>query len=283
MPGFKLLPATIVMALLFMVVKVVDVVRGGKDLTNGFLIGQVQAEASHDTGKKTMPKKDNHGEEGGDKEDSHSEEDHGKADAHGGDTHASDGHGEAPKADNGPDSFVSDTPGIVIDDHLSNVQIELLQKLAERRDELNRWEQDIQLKETVLAATEKRIDEKISQIENMQYHVTNMLEQYSEKEDTKISSLVKIYENMKPKDAARIFDEVDMPVLLLVIDKMSERKVAPILAGMDPKKAKELTVELAEQRKVDEAKLHNMAVPKSGMGAMLPPPYSPKPGMRKEP
>ena len=59
---------------------------------------------------------------------------------------------------------------------------------------------------------------------------------------------MKIYENMKPKDAARIFEELDMAVLLDVIERMKERKTAPILAQMNPKRAKAITLELAKRR-----------------------------------
>ena len=53
---------------------------------------------------------------------------------------------------------------------------------------------------------------------------------------------------MKPKDAARIFEEMGMDTLLLVTERMSERKLAPIMAKMDPAKATEMTVELSRLR-----------------------------------
>ena len=53
---------------------------------------------------------------------------------------------------------------------------------------------------------------------------------------------------MKPKDAARIFEELDLEVLLQVVQRMKEAKVAPILAAMDPKRATEVTTRLAERR-----------------------------------
>lgn len=146
---------------------------------------------------------------------------------------------------------VSNTPGITVDRRYTPVEVELLQNLARRRDELDRWERNIMIKESTLGATEKRIDDKITQVEAMKKEVAQLLSQYNEKEDVKIRSLVKIYENMKPKDAARIFDEVEMPILLLVIDKMSEKKVAPILAFMESRKAKSITVQLAEQRRIN--------------------------------
>lgn len=243
MPRFKLLPTTMLAALLFMGVKLIDVVRGTEALSDQLFITNVQAESNsdgHSDAAKEVKKEMAAAE--------------GEA-AEAPPAAAEDGEGDDEEK---APSNISDTPGETIDDHLSAVQIELLQKLADRRDELDRWEKDIQLKENVLNAAEKRIDEKIAQIDALKSEVGAMLAMYNEKEDAKIRSLVKIYENMKPKDAARIFDEVEMPVLLIVIDKMAEKKVAPILAYMDPKKAKQLTVEFAEQRKVDEAKMQGV-------------------------
>lgn len=54
-----------------------------------------------------------------------------------------------------------------------------------------------------------------------------------------------MYENMKPKDAARIFDTLDMDILLSVVEQMRGRKMSPILAAMNPEVAQRLTVELA--------------------------------------
>jgi flagellar motility protein MotE (MotC chaperone) len=72
--------------------------------------------------------------------------------------------------------------------------------------------------------------------------------QHDEQEERQLNSLVIIYENMKPKDAARIFEELDMVVLLDVIERMKERKTAPILAELNPKRAKTITIELAHRR-----------------------------------
>ena len=57
-------------------------------------------------------------------------------------------------------------------------------------------------------------------------------------------------QKMKPKEAARIFDQLEMDVLLQVIDRMKSTKTAPVLAAMLPARAKELTMRIAERRKV---------------------------------
>ena len=134
----------------------------------------------------------------------------------------------------------------------SQVEIDLLQSLAKRRQELDDWAKQVQLKENMLVAIEGRIDEKTSNLEKMKKEVETLLAKYNEQEDIKTRSLVKIYESMKPKDAARIFEELDMPVLLMVVDRMSERKVAAILENMNPSRAKDITVQLAEERKLQK-------------------------------
>lgn len=132
----------------------------------------------------------------------------------------------------------------------SQIELDILQSLAARREQITSWEEEVRTKENLLEATELRIGKRIDEIKTLEKNVRVLLEQYEKQEDASIRSLVKIYENMKPKDAARIFDELEMPVLLMVADRMSERKAAPILAQMDPKKAKDLTVELSEQRQM---------------------------------
>lgn len=128
-------------------------------------------------------------------------------------------------------------------------ELDLLQNLAARRDALAVRERELVVKAKVLEATEKRINAKLDEMKTMQAELTKVLAQYNEKQNGEIQSLVKIYESMKPGDAAAIFNEMDMPILLEVIDKMSERKVAPVLAGMDPKRARDVTQELAEMRR----------------------------------
>ena len=53
---------------------------------------------------------------------------------------------------------------------------------------------------------------------------------------------------MKPKEAARLFNEMDMSLLVRVFEKMKESKSAPILALMDSAKATALTAELANKK-----------------------------------
>jgi flagellar motility protein MotE (MotC chaperone) len=54
-----------------------------------------------------------------------------------------------------------------------------------------------------------------------------------------------MYENMRAKDAAKIFDRLEMPVLIAVVSQINPRRMADIMAQMKPENAERLTVELA--------------------------------------
>lgn len=128
--------------------------------------------------------------------------------------------------------------------------LELLQSLAERREEIEKWLAEAEDRQTVLNNTENRLDTKLADLTALRNEVKELLDIYNEKENEKIKNLVKIYENMKPQDAAIIFEQLDMQVLLQVINSMKEVKVAPILAKMNPIRAKEITIQLANQKRL---------------------------------
>ena len=54
-----------------------------------------------------------------------------------------------------------------------------------------------------------------------------------------------MYENMKAKEAAKIFDRLDMKILVDVASQINPRRMSDILAQMTPEAAERLTVELA--------------------------------------
>ena len=137
---------------------------------------------------------------------------------------------------------------------LTQTEIDLLQQLAERRKYLETRESEVNMREGLLQAAEARIEKKIGELKLFQETIEKLVKTYDDQQGQKIQSLVKIYENMKPKDAARIFEELEMDTLLLVTERMKERKLAPIMAKMNPAKATEITVELSRLRNLPNEK-----------------------------
>lgn len=122
---------------------------------------------------------------------------------------------------------------------------DVLQALAARRKALDVRQNEVEIREKLLAAAETRIDDKIAELKELKAKIDEVFKTEESKGDAKFKSLVKVYENMKPKDAAAVFEQLEMGVLLELLDRMSERKLAAIMAAMDPSRAQAVTVALA--------------------------------------
>lgn len=141
------------------------------------------------------------------------------------------------------------TPDVI---DVSPTEIRMLENLLERRTQIEQWERDVDMREKLLAATELRVDEKINQLKAINASIEGLVKQFNDREDNKITSLVKIYEIMKPKDAARIFNELELDTLIEVLRRMREAKAALIIAKMNSAKAKTVTSELAVRRSLPD-------------------------------
>ncbi len=253
----RLLSIVIFGCLTLLVVKLTDIVTGSNYISEWF-VSSPKAE-DKPKAEEEKPKTEEKADEA-DKE-AHKEEESDKdAKEEGDHKEAKDEHGEKKDEHGAPaEEKKSETPvGERAEKpdpkqpEFKKSEVEILQRLSSRRKILDDREQQIQVREQVLSVTEARIDQKLKDLEAMKTKVEELLNQHQQQEETKLKSLVKIYENMKPKDAARIFEELEMQVLLPVVDRMSERRVAPILANMNPQKAKDVTTELANMRKLSK-------------------------------
>ncbi len=133
---------------------------------------------------------------------------------------------------------------------MNRSELELLQELSARREELERRSGQIQMREKLLEATEQRLDEKIARLESIESRIKALVAVHEEGENAQLQSIVKVYETMKPKSAAPILERLDMRIQLEVATRMKESKMAPILAAMSEEGAKALTVELATRARM---------------------------------
>jgi flagellar motility protein MotE (MotC chaperone) len=135
-------------------------------------------------------------------------------------------------------------------ERFGDAEQELLQRLAERRAELNRRAQDLDQRSALLTAAEQRVNQKLVELEDLRNQIKSLVRQVDQEQRQQIESLVKLYETMRPADAARIMGTLEMGVLIEVVSRMRESKAAPILAAMDAAKARDLTIQLAERRQI---------------------------------
>jgi len=124
----------------------------------------------------------------------------------------------------------------------------VLLDLRARRAELDAREAALSSRESVLAAAETRLSARVKELSDLQARLQALEARRAERDDANWRGMVKLYESMKPRDAAAIFNDLDLPVLVPILDRMKEAKAAAILGAMQPERARLVTAELAQTR-----------------------------------
>lgn len=144
-----------------------------------------------------------------------------------------------------PESTAAQAPA---EPPVSETERAALQDLRARRKEIETRAAALDEREAILGAAERRLGERVTQLSALQAKLEQLEQTRHEREDANWRGLVKTYEAMRPRDAAAIFNDLDGPVLLQVLDRMKEAKAAPILAAMAPERARAATAQIAQWR-----------------------------------
>ena len=128
----------------------------------------------------------------------------------------------------------------------SGAERAILERLQQRREELDGRARELDIRESLIKAAEKRMEGQLTELKETEARIKAETEQKDDAQATKFKSLVIMYENMKPRDAAKIFDRLEIGVLIEVASKINPRNMSEILAQMSPATAEKLTVELAD-------------------------------------
>jgi flagellar motility protein MotE (MotC chaperone) len=136
----------------------------------------------------------------------------------------------------------------------------ILERLQSRRQELEARSREIEIRESLLKAAERRTEGRVEELKGIESRITTASQQKAEAEAARFKGIITMYEGMKPKDAAKVFDRLEMPVLFEIASQIAPRKMSDILGLMSPEVAERLTVEMARRAGAD----------KSGFAADLP-------------
>ncbi|HMM88673.1 MotE family protein [Bradyrhizobium sp.] len=161
---------------------------------------------------------------------------------------------EAPKPD-GVVVFPDQNPQSV-----SPSERAILERLQSRRQELEQRAREIEIRESLLKSAEKRIEGRVEDMKATETRISSVSGQKAEQDAARFKGIITMYEGMKPKDAAKVFDRLEMSVLYEIASQIAPRKMSDILGLMQPEAAERLTVELARRAGGD----------KSGPAAELP-------------
>ncbi len=129
----------------------------------------------------------------------------------------------------------------------------ILERLQSRRQELEARAREIDIRESLLKEAEKRIQSKTDEMKAVESKIAAANDQKNEAESGRFKGIVTMYESMKPKDAAKVFDRLEMSVLIEIATQIAPRKMSDILGLMSPDAAERLTVEMARRASGDKS------------------------------
>jgi flagellar motility protein MotE (MotC chaperone) len=154
---------------------------------------------------------------------------------------------EAPKPD-GVVVFPDQNPQSV-----SPSERAILERLQARRQELEQRAREIEIRESLLKSAEKRIEGRVEEMKATEAKISTASGQKAEQDAARFKGIITMYEGMKPKDAAKVFDRLEMSVLYEIASQIAPRKMSDILGLMQPEAAERLTVELARRAGTDKS------------------------------
>lgn len=155
------------------------------------------------------------------------------------------GHGEETAA--APAAAQCAAPTLAEMAGLSQAEVQVLQALGARREALDARGEQIETQDALMLAAEQRMTERLAELRQLESHVNDLLGQLDEAQEQRLASLVDVYQRMRAKDAAAVFDGLEDDVLVQVASRMRQANLAEVMGRMDPNRARALTQMLADR------------------------------------
>lgn len=124
---------------------------------------------------------------------------------------------------------------------------EVLQSLSRERDLIAAQRDDLESRKSELALAREKLEIEKTALLELKSDIEDLLARVKASETEDLERLIGFYENMKPAEAARIMDDLDIEVTILVLAKMKPRVAAPILAKMSPVRARAVSKIILER------------------------------------
>lgn len=122
---------------------------------------------------------------------------------------------------------------------------EALRVLRERSTELDQREAQLGLRLQTLRLAEDEIEANLAALQEAEASLKATLALADGAAESDIDRLTSVYQNMKPKDAAALFEQMDATFAAGFLGRMQPAAAAAVLAGMSSEKAYTVSVVLA--------------------------------------
>lgn len=110
-------------------------------------------------------------------------------------------------------------------------------RLAERKKQLDQREEELNKLAERIEKQKAEISEKLAKLEETRAKISTALEERIKSDDGKVETLVQMYSNMKPQQAAKVFETLDEDLVIEILGRMKKKNAADILNLIKPEKA----------------------------------------------
>lgn len=119
----------------------------------------------------------------------------------------------------------------------TQAELDHFSKLNERKRELDAREEEIAKMEAEIIEKRAALEKRLSELENTRSQISQVLQDRVNLDQERIETLVQMYSNMKPSQAARVFETMDEDLAVEIIGRMKKKNAAEIMNLVKPEKA----------------------------------------------
>lgn len=132
--------------------------------------------------------------------------------------------------------------------NLDENQVKILKAMAKKEGDPTIADDraEIVKKEEMVKIAENKISEQIKQLDSVRKDIDDTRDILTKQEQANVEQMVKIYEGMKPAQAAEVLNKLEITALSQIIKAMKPKKAGLILANMDQAKVRTVTLVLLE-------------------------------------
>ncbi|MEQ9244173.1 MotE family protein [Roseovarius indicus] len=125
-------------------------------------------------------------------------------------------------------------PGLKQSGNVCEAPEEVMLALEEQRKLVKAQESELEARRSEIALAREKLDIEKEGLNALKASIEELLARVEAAKTDDLERLIAFYQNMKPADAARIMDDMDIETTIMVLGTMKPRVAAPILAKMSP-------------------------------------------------
>ncbi|GBQ24647.1 hypothetical protein AA12717_1847 [Gluconacetobacter sacchari DSM 12717] len=128
------------------------------------------------------------------------------------------------------------TPGQGTDPEVTKAETALIRNIVARQSTFDTEQKSLEEQKRIIDAAQSALNEKMRDLDSTMAALAERQAAHRETMSAETDRLVRIYEEMPPKEAAAVFNIMDIHVLVSVANRMNPRKISAVMGYMMPER-----------------------------------------------